>query len=171
MVPILNRIKLFDFLVVVTCETLAVNCKRRCKSRFPEGLTAQIKFFCDHRLSERKRTSRAYAERTLRLSYWFPSHFIEGHQAKRYRCSRLTFHLNVKDATYFCSKFFYRYRVERTWTQRNLPWHVLPFPWYPGLHVQVNDPYVLLQNALRSHLAGVLIHSSISGNKSNYYYY
>ena len=37
--------------------------------------------------------------------------------------------------------------------------------------MQVNDPYVLLQNALRAHLAGVLVHSSISSNNIVCYYY
>ena len=34
-----------------------------------------------------------------------------------------------------------------------LPTHVVPFPSYPGLQVQVKDPDVLLQKALTSQVA------------------
>ena len=49
---------------------------------------------------------------------------------------------------------------------RNLPSHFFPSPLYPGLHVHVYDPYVLLQNASSPHLPEALVHSSISDNKN-----
>ena len=44
-----------------------------------------------------------------------------------------------------------------------LPVHDVPFPVYPGLHVQLKDPSVLLQKALTSQLWALGVHSLISG--------
>ena len=44
----------------------------------------------------------------------------------------------------------------------NLPVHFIPFPVYPGLHVQLKDPSVLLQKALTSQLWALVVHSLMS---------
>ena len=44
----------------------------------------------------------------------------------------------------------------------DLPVHDVPFPVYPGLHVQLYDPSVLLQKALTSQLWAMAVHSLIS---------
>ena len=46
-----------------------------------------------------------------------------------------------------------------------LPVHDVPFPVYPGLHVQLKDPSVLLQKALESQLWTLVVHSLISERK------
>ena len=43
--------------------------------------------------------------------------------------------------------------------------HDVPFPVYPGLHVQSKDPPVLLQKALASQLWTLVVHSLISERK------
>lgn len=40
-----------------------------------------------------------------------------------------------------------------------------PEPWYPGRHVQLYEPIVLLQYALMSHVELAFVHSSTSGKK------
>ena len=47
----------------------------------------------------------------------------------------------------------------------DLPVHVCPSPEYPGLHVQLYDPLVLLHTASALHLCDPLAHSSISEKK------
>ena len=42
---------------------------------------------------------------------------------------------------------------------------LIPSPWYPDLHVQLNEPSVLLQTASELQLWVSLVHSSISENK------
>ena len=44
----------------------------------------------------------------------------------------------------------------------DLPVHDVPFPVYPGLHVQLYDPSVLLQKALTSQSYTLVVHSLIS---------
>ena len=44
----------------------------------------------------------------------------------------------------------------------DLPVHDVPFPVYPGLHVQLYDPSVLLQKELTSQLWAMVVHSLIS---------
>lgn len=43
-----------------------------------------------------------------------------------------------------------------------IPLQVRPSPEYPGLHLQLKDPLVLLQTALALHLFFSVAHSSIS---------
>ena len=45
----------------------------------------------------------------------------------------------------------------------NLPSHELPFPVNPSLHMHSNEPSILLQEALESQIALLLVHSSVSG--------
>ena len=53
----------------------------------------------------------------------------------------------------------YNYKKNRSWY---LPTHVVPFPEYPDTQLQLNDPTVLLQKALKSQLSVWFIHSSTS---------
>ena len=46
--------------------------------------------------------------------------------------------------------------------QSLLPLQVVPFPVKPGLQVQLKEPAVFAQSALRSHSASDAVHSSIS---------
>ena len=46
-----------------------------------------------------------------------------------------------------------------------VPVQLRPSPVYPGLHVQMCDPCVLLQRALTWHLSGYVLHSSTSVKK------
>ena len=50
---------------------------------------------------------------------------------------------------------------------KRLPLQVLPSPEYPGLHVQLYDPLVLLHAASALHLFLSVAHSSISDRKEN----
>ena len=43
-----------------------------------------------------------------------------------------------------------------------IPLQIIPSPAYPGLHVQVYDPLVLLQSALLLHLCFPVRHSLLS---------
>ena len=53
----------------------------------------------------------------------------------------------------------------------DLPVHDVPFPAYPGLHVQSKDPSVLLQEAAASQLWTLVIHSLISKSKEKRSYF
>ena len=54
---------------------------------------------------------------------------------------------------------FWSHSRDREW---NLPWHSRPFPWYPSLQVQLNDPLVLLHTASTLQLCVPVSHSSKS---------
>ena len=49
-----------------------------------------------------------------------------------------------------------------TYIMAQIPLQVRPSPEYPGLHLQLKDPLVLLQTALALHLFFSVAHSSIS---------
>ena len=49
-----------------------------------------------------------------------------------------------------------------TYIMAQIPLQVCPSPEYPGLHLQLKDPLVLLQTALALHLFFSVAHSSIS---------
>ena len=53
----------------------------------------------------------------------------------------------------------------RSEDDNDLPLQVRPFPEYPGLHVQLYDPLVLLHTALALQLCDPLAHSSMSEKK------
>ena len=54
-----------------------------------------------------------------------------------------------------------------TYIMAQIPLQVRPSPEYPGLHLQLKDPLVLLQTALALHLFFSVAHSSIYGRTSN----
>lgn len=49
-----------------------------------------------------------------------------------------------------------------TYIMAQIPLQVRPSPEYPGLHLQLKDPLVLLQTALALHLFFSVAHSSVS---------
>lgn len=172
MAPILNYMKLyFDHLLFVTSETRAVNWVDAIlvpwspdswfnkltlmSSSVSLSLGTLADFMCI-----------GWANFEALFTDFIAFHLMTARK-KFHRRSKLTFHHGaIKkrcQGTFFWG--FQWYPPQRPWTRLNLPLHSFPFLLYPGLHVQVYDPYVLLQNASRSHLSEPLVHSSISDNK------